>query len=93
MRTCRLDARQCISCGICLDVCLPGALDMRIWRGPAVEGRTREPAAGAMTFPYLSHPERCDGCLICMRECPTDALVIGEAPTRSPRHIMGAQRL
>lgn len=80
----RLDAKQCISCGICMDVCAPKALGMRMWRGRTVEGaclvRRRgngghaDPAAG--TFPYMAGRERCDGCLECVRECPVEAILV-----------------
>ena len=27
-----------------------------------------------MTFPYLASPEKCNGCGVCVRECPVNAL-------------------
>ena len=77
----RLDARQCVSCGICADVCDPRALRMRVWRGRTVEGvlsdrRSALRKADAGTFPYLADPARCDGCLACVEECPVRALAL-----------------
>jgi ferredoxin len=34
----RLEARQCLCCGICMDVCLPRAIDMHSYRTRGVEG-------------------------------------------------------
>lgn len=82
----RVEAKQCVCCGICMDVCQPGAMGMRRWNSRTVEGahlsylrlRTKRnpeiPPAGMMTFPYLARPERCDGCMDCVQECPVTAL-------------------
>ena len=84
----RLDAKQCISCGICMDVCKPGAMEMRHWHSRTVEGpylsylvlrmkRNREePPVAMMSFPYLARPEQCDGCMDCVRECPVSSLAL-----------------
>ncbi len=82
----RLNGRSCLSCGICMDVCLPGAIDMRGVEGAAIEGEMlsyvylsmksdREAVAAKMgTFPFMMRPDQCDGCLRCVVECPVDAL-------------------
>lgn len=84
----RLAASLCVSCGICQDVCAPGAIAMRAHRAARVEGGVQahlllpgsvgaERAPVAMgTFPYLARPERCDGCDACVRECPVSALTL-----------------
>jgi ferredoxin len=84
-----LTAADCISCGTCMDVCPPGAIDMHRTRKAGVE-QWRAPGTGAddMTFPYLSRPDLCDGCLACVRECPTVALTLrpeGQAGSRRAR--------
>lgn len=79
-----LNARECISCAICMDVCPPQALHMRTWKGQTVEGSLfcylgldpEAPVADWMTFPYLWAPERCDGCMNCVNQCPVVALQV-----------------
>ena len=82
----KLNGKSCISCGICMDVCRPGAIAMRTNQPKGVEGKTlsylslRSPgnaeqmAEPMMTFPYLAYPDLCDGCALCVNECPTVAL-------------------
>ncbi|MBI4428876.1 MAG: 4Fe-4S binding protein [Ignavibacteriales bacterium] len=82
----KLNAKLCISCGICMDVCQPLAIDMRVNILAKAEGdllsylqlhsvRNRESfPEKMMTFPYLSRPSLCDGCMLCVNECPTTAL-------------------
>lgn len=86
----KLDAKACISCGICMDLCPPRAIDMARSNRVGVEGSVRllgflgageAPPAAGMTFPYLADPHRCDLCRICEEACPTGALVMqGEGP-------------
>jgi NAD-dependent dihydropyrimidine dehydrogenase PreA subunit len=86
-----LTPSDCVSCGTCMDVCPPGAIDMhRIrkagveqWLAPGTGGGLLADAGGPgiawpgyMTFPFLARPDLCDGCLACVRECPTVALVL-----------------
>lgn len=82
----RLNARLCISCGVCMDVCQPRAIDMRSNHIVGIEGAVlsflqlhsdgapEKSPERMMTFPFLAFPERCDGCLLCVKECPVDAL-------------------
>ena len=82
----RVDVKQCVSCGICMDVCMPRAISMRTSVSRTVEGkllthlhasldRTMEAVVeSAMTFPYLAIPDQCDGCSDCVQGCPTLAL-------------------
>ena len=83
----RLNARQCISCGICMDVCYPRAIDMRLSMPEPVEGRVltyvhlsddEDSPVPMMTFPFMALPSACDGCGECVRECPVNALELTE---------------
>lgn len=82
----RLLAKDCISCGICMDVCVPKAIAMRTTWSRSPEGKaftyrfldSRDLEelipVQMMTFPYLAHPELCDGCETCVDQCPVDSL-------------------
>lgn len=84
----KLLARSCISCGICMDVCVSGAIQMRRWRFRTVEGvfysyaklqsaRNPEmPVSDMMSFPYLGTAAKCNGCRECVLQCPVSALVL-----------------
>ncbi len=81
----RLDAKACISCGICMDLCPPRAIDMARSNRVGMEGavsllKLLEPQAPdpepGMTFPFLAAPQLCPVCKICEAACPTAALVM-----------------
>ncbi len=84
----KLKAKECISCGICMDVCSPNAIDMRINTGRTIEGdklvyitlngksNHELLPAKMMTFPFMSKEESCNGCMDCVKECPTSAIEI-----------------
>jgi len=92
-----LNALDCVSCGTCMDVCPPRAIDMHLtrkagveqWRlkkpdTPSADAGTGSEGAGFMTFPFLAAPERCDGCGVCVRECPTVALELRTTADPAP---------
>jgi len=69
-----------------MDVCVPRAIDMRPYKKRALEGTVlsylalntdsnpeASPAVMA-TFPFMAKADFCDGCLLCVNECPTRAL-------------------
>ena len=82
----KLNAKSCISCGICMDVCTPHAIAMGTSISKSVEGRNltnlylttednvEKLPEQMMTFPYLAYPQLCDGCANCVNECPVTAL-------------------
>ncbi|MGK9368380.1 ATP-binding protein [Melioribacter sp. Ez-97] len=84
----KLNAKDCVSCGICMDVCLTNAIDMRIHRGKTIEGnylsylefndKTNKELLPEkmMTFPFMKNSELCNGCMVCVEECPTSAIAI-----------------
>lgn len=76
-----VDDRTCINCGICMDVCPIRALDMtRVDRpGPepvsaSAEALQMESRSWSMVLPV--QVDDCNGCTICVRECPTEAISI-----------------
>ena len=84
-----IDHANCITCGICMDVCPVEALDMRRPDHPGVE---TGPAAGGR--PLSTTMERpiqvgeCIGCSICIRECPPAVMTLAvqeEQPPLAPR--------
>lgn len=93
----RLRPHRCISCGICMDVCPPRAIDMRLNLSTGIEGsrltihHLEEVGAIAvaeqrmMTFPFMSFPDRCDGCMLCVHECPVEALILHPLSEESAR--------
>lgn len=80
----RLRVKDCVSCGVCMDVCPPRAISMRSRSPRSVEGQHMAllnlPKSDPwqpdrlMTYPYLAQDELCDGCALCVRECPGEAL-------------------
>ena len=88
----KLLVKDCISCGICMDVCIPGAIGMRINNGKTIEGdyknndspnnysENKFSHASMMTFPYMANPELCNNCMICSKECPTSVIEITKHP-------------
>lgn len=87
-----IDDRTCINCGICMDVCPQRSLDMTRALTAGAEAsfaRGRESGPGhawMMALPIqVAH---CNGCTICVRECPTEAISIRnvtERPAFAPR--------
>lgn len=91
-----LKSERCIGCGTCMDVCSPRAIDMkRHTKKTAIEGdvllylRLNGPdnhessPVEMLTFPYLAEPRHCDGCGVCVRECPVGALAIASTGTNA----------
>jgi NAD-dependent dihydropyrimidine dehydrogenase PreA subunit len=84
----KLLAKGCISCGICMDICDTKAIAMRTTWPKSPEGKVltyrllhsgdQEELSPVpmMTFPYLAHPELCNGCAICVDQCPVNSLVL-----------------
>lgn len=71
-----------------MDVCVPEAIDMRTHKGNSLEGKyltylnlninsnREQMPEKMMTFPFMINPVLCDGCMICVDECPTSAIDI-----------------
>ena len=81
-----LNTRECISCAVCFDLCTPLALSMKAYTGKTIEGNTQikpnESDYGnvgeenKLSFPYFSNPGECNGCMVCVNECPVNAIEI-----------------
>ncbi len=83
----RVDEAICINCGICMDVCPIRTLDMTRAQGFGPEATFQRSSPGAsprhpwmMTVPV--QVDHCNGCTICVRECPTEAITIRQVPER-----------
>ena len=78
-----IDHGNCINCGVCMDVCPVGALDMSRPEGPGVEIAPRGRALPWM----MEHPVQvgeCIGCAICIGECPVEVMTLASQPEPTP---------
>ncbi len=70
-----IDARNCINCGICMDVCPVEAMDMSRPSRPGIEA-----GPGEGPIPWLMERPvqvgECVGCSICIRECPVAVMTL-----------------
>src|SRR5437899_1974054 len=83
-----VDGANCVCCGICRDCCPPAALQMRVQTRPGVEVLLFVTATARFeTFPFLAAPASCDGCMICVRECPVGALGLRSLGSQEPRPL------
>ena len=87
-----VDEATCINCGICMDVCPIRTLDMTRTKvaGPEatfLRGKGPEPAGHDWMMEFPVQVNHCNGCTICVRECPTEAITIrhvAERPAMGP---------
>ncbi len=81
-----VDETKCMNCGACMDLCPSTCIeftrptDTGYWG--SVYGSV-PPRDWMMEKPYLIDQERCTGCQICVRECPTNAVTV-ELDTTKP---------
>ncbi len=88
-----IDDGAYINCGVCMDVCPIRTLDMTRARGAGAEATFRRGDRVALPVHdwMMAVPvqvDHCNGCTICVRECPTQAISIqsvAEAPAVAPR--------
>jgi ferredoxin len=85
---------RCMNCGICMDVCPFTCIEFT--RADNVDfygslykfhpldfSREGDSKLWMMERPYLPIQERCTGCQVCVRECPTDAISVKPDPARA----------
>ncbi len=89
-----LDETKCMNCGICMDVCPFTCIEFvrssdllfygKLSQPQLVKDNAKgKPEMQMMEMPYLPVQERCTGCQVCARECPTKAITI-EPDTSKP---------
>ncbi len=75
-------SRECLNCGICVDVCPLRSLDMTRPQsaGPEPEGQAPDAPCADQGWMTVSPVQigRCSGCMICAMECPMDVIRIDE---------------
>ena len=81
-----VDEATCFNCGICMDLCPIRTLDMTRASGPGPEATFERGAAVHDTHDWMMEApvqvDHCNGCTICVRECPTQAISIAQVAQR-----------
>src|ERR1700694_4761676 len=88
-----VNEKTCINCGICMDVCPIRTLDMTRAGGfgPEATFLRNVPSAAPVQDWMMTVPvqvDHCNGCTICARECPPEAITtrqVQERPALPPR--------
>lgn len=81
-----IDRGRCFNCGVCMDVCPIRSLDMTRPTVPGPEAaRDRTPQEPPLHPWLMAAPlqvDHCNGCTICVRECPVQAITLEASPQR-----------
>jgi ferredoxin len=88
-----VDETRCMNCGACMDLCPPTCIEFtrpydmtfygEIYSRSVDEFEEGAPKIWMMEKPFVPIQERCTGCQICVRECPTNAITIDADVSRS----------
>jgi ferredoxin len=80
-----IDESRCMNCGACMDLCPSTCIEFTRPDDVAFYGERIFPSLGSdelarkswmMEKPFVPMQERCTGCQICVRECPTNAVTV-----------------
>lgn len=82
-----VDETKCMNCGACMDLCpftcveFTRTQDVQVYGSlfsshPVDLSRDGEAKDWMMEAPYVPVQERCTGCQVCVRECPTNAIMV-----------------
>lgn len=81
-----IDETRCMNCGACMDLCPPTCIEFtrphdttfygEVYPIAADEYQEGAPKIWMMEKPFVPIQERCTGCQICVRECPTNAIIV-----------------
>lgn len=88
-----VDETKCMNCGACMDLCPFTCVEFTRTNDVRTYGNLFEfhsvddfaegqPKSWMMEKPYVPLQERCTGCQICVRECPTNAIKVSADTTK-----------
>ena len=91
-----VDETKCMNCGACMDLCPPTCVEFTrpynmtfygsVYGEPVDQFPEDAPKLWMMEKPFVPIQERCTGCQVCVRECPTNAITV-EPDTEKPSSL------
>jgi len=79
-----IDYRNCLNCGVCMDVCPVEALDMSRPVSAGIESADRGAPGIPWMMEYPVQVGECIGCSICIRECPVVVMTLATVDGVTP---------